>query len=127
MTPVTWLRISYWSGAIADALIGFLMLVPSRMGETEFRYSMGLAATIAFGWTVLLIWADRKPLERKGILLITIFPVIVGLMTSGIWSVAKGLLTLTHIIPSLILGTGLIALMLFSYVNASRATGRDSQ
>ncbi len=118
MSPVTWLRTSYWAGALADAVTGILILIPSRMGETEFRYPMGLAAALMFGWTVLLIWADRRPVERKGILLITVFPVIVGLMLSGIWAVAIGLLPLARAIPSAIVGGGLIVLMLYSYVTA---------
>jgi FtsH-binding integral membrane protein len=124
MTPVTWLRTSYWAGAVADAVIGILMLIPSRMGETEFRYPMGLAAALMFGWTVLLVWADRKPTERKAILLITVFPVITGLLLSGIYAVATGLLPSTKIIPGLVVGVILIILMLYSYVNA-RDLGRE--
>ena len=118
MTPVTWLRTSYWAGAVADGVIGILILIPSRMGETEFRYPMGLAAALMFGWTALLVWADRKPTERKAILLITVFPVITGLLLSGIYAVATGLLPSTKIIPGLVIGVILIILMLYSYVNA---------
>ena len=123
MTPVTWLRTSYWAGAVADAVIGILILIPGRMGETEFRYPMGLAAALMFGWTILLVWADRKPTERKAILLITVFPVITGLLLSGIYAVATGLLPSNKIIPGLAVGVILIILMLYSYVNA-RGLGR---
>ena len=99
MTPVTWLRASYWAGAVADAVIGILILIPSRMGETEFRYPMGLAAAL-------------------------MFPVITGLLLSGIYAVATGLLSSTRIIPSLAVGVILIVLMLYSYVNA-RGMGRE--
>jgi hypothetical protein len=118
MTPVTWLRTSYWAGAVADAVIGIVMLIPGRMGETEFEYPMGLAAALMFGWTVLLIWADRKPMERKAILLITVFPVITGLLLSGIYAVATGLLPASKILPHSVVGVILIILMLYSYVNA---------
>ncbi len=124
MSETTWLRASYWAGAIADAAVGVLILIPSRMGETEFRYPMGLAAALMFGWTVLLIWADRKPVERKGILLITVFPVLSGLVLSGIWSVTAGLLPATKIIPSSLVCVVLAVLMLYSYVNA-RGLDRD--
>ena len=120
MTPVTWLRVSYWAGAIADALIAMLVLIPGRMGEAEFRYPMGLASTMIVGWTVLLIWADRKPAARKGVLLITVFPVITGLLLSGIYSVAVGLLPATQIIPGSAVGVILIVLMLYSYWKARR-------
>jgi len=124
MTQVAWLRTSYWAGAVADGVIGMLMLLPSRMGETEFRYPMGLAATLAFGWTVLLVWADRRPVERKGILLITVFPVITGLVLAGVYSVVSGLLPASQIIPSSSLGVILTVLMLYSYWNA-RDLDRD--
>ena len=118
---VRWLRVSFIAGAIADAVVGVLILIPSRMGETEFRYPMGLAASLMFGWTFLLLWGCQKPVERKGILLLTIFPVITGLMASGAYQVATGAFTLTRVLPMMILGTGLIALMAFSYLNASRS------
>lgn len=120
MNRVTWLRASYWAGAIADVLIGVLTLIPSRMGETEFRYPMGLAAAVMFCWAGLLIWADRKPLERKGVLLPTV-AVIVGLMASGVYAVASDIFSLRRIIPTSILGVALIALFSFSYLNAGDA------
>ena len=36
-----------------------------------------------FGWTFLLIWADRDPVNRKGILLLTIFVISGMFLTSG--------------------------------------------
>ncbi len=91
MTRVAWLRTSYWSGAVADVAIGVLTLLPSRMGLPGFRYPMGLAASLMVAWAVLLLWADRKPVERRGVLPITVF-VIVGLMLSGFYSVAVDLI-----------------------------------
>ena len=112
------LRVSYWAGAAADAIIGVRMLMPEMMGEAGFRYAMGTSASIVFGWTVLLIWADRKPVQRKGVLLITIFPVIVGLMTAALWPVFDGVFPLSRMIPMWILGGTLICLMGFSYYHA---------
>lgn len=117
MNAVTWLRISYWSGAIADVLIGVLTLIPARMGETEFRYPMGLAASVMFCWAGLLIWADRKPVARKGVLLPTI-AVIVGLMASGIYAVLSGIFPMQRILATSLLGIVLIALFVFSYLKA---------
>jgi len=115
---IKWLRISYWAGAIADLLMVILFLIPERMGESEFRYPMGLAAALMMGWTFLLIWGDRKPLERKGILLLTIFPVISGLIIANLYAVGLGLFSISKTIPSGILGASLIVLMGFSYFNA---------
>jgi len=118
MSQIAWLRTSYWMGAIADAVTGALILIPSRMGETDFRYPMGLAAALMFGWTVLLLWADRNPVERKGILLITVFPVIAGLFLAGVYAYGVGLLPGWRVMVGSIVCVGLAVLMLYSYLNA---------
>ena len=118
MNKTIWLRVSYWVGAIADVSIGVLTLMPSRMGETEFRYPMGLAASVMICWAGLLIWADRKPVERKGVLVPTV-AVIVGLMAAGVYAVATGIFPAQRIMPTTIAGCILIALFSFSYLNAS--------
>jgi len=115
---ISLLKASFLAGAVADAGIGVLMLIPSRMGQTEITYPMGLGASLMFGWSLLLIWAYRKPVERKGILIITIFPVITGLMASGLYAVAAGIFPIARIVPTSILGVGLIALMAYSYLGA---------
>jgi len=122
MSQVAWLRTSYWAGAIADILIGILTLVPSRMGVPTFRYPMGLAASLMFAWALLLVWADRAPVARRGVLPITVL-VIIGLILSGLYSVATDLFPVSRIVPSTVLGAVLIALMLFSYFNAGGDAG----
>ena len=119
MNPVTWLRVSYWAGAAVDVLIGILTLMPGRMGETEFRYPMGLAAAVMFCWAGLLVWADRSPVERRGVLIPTV-AVVAGLMASGVYAVASGIFPLQRIIPTTVLGVVLIALFGFSYFNAGK-------
>ena len=120
MSQLTWLRTSYWAGAIADVLVGALTLVPSRMGLPGFRYPMGMAASLMFAWAVLLLWADRAPVARRGVLPITVV-VIIGLLLSGVYSVVTGLFPVSKIVPSTVLGVVLIVLMLFSYLNAGSA------
>jgi len=117
-SAVRWLRVSFIAGAVADALAGILMLIPSRMGETDFRYAMGMGAALMFGWTALLLWGYRKPMERKGILLLTIFPVIAGLFVTGIWAVSSGFFPVTKIIPTSLLQIALICLFGYSYLKA---------
>ena len=80
---VRWLRASYWAGAALDALAALSMLVPSLFAATnglpdfhpglDYRYAMGMGDSLMLGWTALLLWADRKPLERKGVLLLPCF------------------------------------------------------
>jgi hypothetical protein len=59
------LRLSYWIAAIADFIIAILLWIPERMGVLEKAYPMGLASVIAFSWGVMLLIADRSPIERK--------------------------------------------------------------
>ncbi len=113
-----WLRVSYWSGAIADGIIAMRTMIPETMGEAEFRYAMGIATTLIIGWTCLLIWADRKPVERKGVLLLTIFPVISGLLMTATYAVATGIFPYERMVLLWIAGMGLVVLMSFSYFNA---------
>ena len=118
---VVWLRISYWVGAIADFVLAILVLIPERMGVLAYCHPMGLMSAVAFSWGCMLIWADRKPLERKWILLPTI---LAGstLLLAGIYSSYAGVITLRSIIPNLILYPAMITLWSFSYYNA-----RDKQ
>lgn len=129
---VFWLRLSYWVGAIADGLTVIPMLFPS-VGQAmfggyhfvptpEYLYAMRLGAALMLGWTFLLLWADRKPLERKGILLLTLFPVLSGIIMAGILLVASGVITFDKMVPLWILQTVIFVLFAFSYLNARRLT-----
>ena len=115
---IIWIRISCWVGAIADGLATLRMLFPKVAYGVEYRYAMGLGASLMLGWTFLLVWADRKPLERKGVLLLTIFPVITGILLAEIYAVAKRLITFEKMLPTGIFLVTLIALFSFSCFNA---------
>ncbi len=123
---VLWLRISYWVGVVVDGIAAILMLFPKLFisftgiglsSDLGFDFGLRYGAPLMLGWTVLLSWADRKPLERKGVLLITL-PVIVGLAILEIAAIPTGVITLGRLVPTLILQTALIGLFTFSYVNA---------
>ena len=115
---IIWLRISYWVGAIADGFATFRMLNPKIAYAVEYRYALGLGASLMLGWTFLLIWADRKPLERKGVLLLTAFPVVTGILLAEIYAVATNLISLGKMLPTGTFLVALIALFSFSYFNA---------
>jgi hypothetical protein len=112
------LRISYWVGAIADGFASYRMLFPKYSYDVEYRYALGLGASLMLGWTFLLIWADRNPVERKGILLLTAFPVVTGLLAAEIYAVQSGILSFEQMMPTGLFLVGLIALFCFSYYYA---------
>ena len=125
---IRWLRISYWVGAVTDGLAALQMLFPPLfafgMGlpafdpGSDYRYAMGMGASLMLGWTALLLWADRKPLERKGVLLLSVFPVIAGLAANEAYAVAAGFLPLAAVLPIWALQAALAALFLVSYWRA---------
>ena len=127
---VRWLRVSYWAGAILDMLAALTMLFPALFALTnglqdfrpgiEYRFAMGMGASLMLGWTALLIWADRKPLERKGVLLITLVPVVLGLVINETLAVRAGFLSVAATAPVWVVQALLSILFLFSYRNAGK-------
>lgn len=127
--PTMWLRISYWTGAIADGIVAAAMFAQAILAqssplsdyvpETPYRYAVGLAGSLMLGWTILLLWADRKPVERRGVLLITDV-VILGLMASGLFAVSADFMSLTSVVPMIVFQMLLIVLFTSSYIASRR-------
>lgn len=123
------LRISYWFGAIFDGILVIPMLFPRIGGAmfgiegfepgNEYRYAMMIGASLMLGWTILLIWADRKPIERKGILALTI-PIIMGMISANIYAVSVGLVEVERMIPLWIMQTVVLILFCYSYFATPR-------
>ena len=111
-----WLRISYWAGVIGDFAIAILALSPKAMEVPSYFYPMGLLSAIAFSWGCMLIWADRKPLERRWVLMPTI---LVGsmLLLASIYSMIAGAITVESKSYTLVLYPTVIVLWSFSYFN----------
>ena len=126
---IFWLRVSYWLGAILDLLAGLTMLFPALFAinnqlssfypAPNYRYAMGMGAPLMLAWTLLLLWADRKPLERMGILPITLL-VILGEVANEIVAARTGYITATALIPTWIIQAILSVLFIFSYLNARK-------
>ena len=115
--PILLLRLSYWAAAIADFVVAILILMPGRMGVTEITYPMGLASVIVFSWVVMLIMADRKPMERKWILIPTILVVTLITIVRTRFSLEG---TIEFNLALLLLAVALIILMTYSYYCASK-------
>jgi hypothetical protein len=127
---IRWLRRCYWAGAILDALAAVSMLSPRLFAATnalgefrpgpDYRYAMGMGASLMLGWTVLLVWADRRPLERRGVLGITLVPVVAGLVLNELDAVRGGFLPLATTLPIWLVQGCLTVLFLASYARAGR-------
>jgi len=118
------LRISCWVGVIADGFATLRMVFPRIDSSSEYRYALGLGASLMFGWTLILIWADRKPMERKGVLLLTAFPVCTGLLLAEIYATISGVITFNKMLPTAIFLIVLIILFSFSFFYARSADNK---
>ena len=126
---VFWLRVSYWVGAVIDFIAAIAMLFPKftqiflgfePIPDPAYRFAIGMGAALMLGWTILLLWADQDPLARKGVLLITVFPVVLGIVGTEIYAVASGFIPLGKMVPTWALQIMLISLFSASYLNAVR-------
>lgn len=126
---ILWLRITFWWGIIADAFEVVRMTFPRLFlattgstlpPDTGFRFGLLYGAPVMLGWTLLLFWADRKPLERKGVLLCLI-PVVIAYIFVGVVGIRIGAVALAATAPTFALQVALVALCLFSYLSARTA------
>jgi len=126
----TMLRLSFWAGAIADAFFALALAYPKLWGmalgitafapDLQHRLDMSIGASLMLSWTVLLLWADRKPMERKGVLLLTVFPALACLSITAVAAVISKAIPFLNMLPVFIMQTVLTCLFLSSYILASR-------
>jgi drug/metabolite transporter (DMT)-like permease len=108
------LRLSYWVAAIADFIIAVLVLIPQRMGVTDFVYPMGLMSAVAFSWGIMLVLADRKPLERRWVLAPTIL--VVFLLGSAVaYAGISGLIPAEQIMASTAAVVAVLGLLIYTW------------
>lgn len=100
---------------MADFAIAISVLIPERVGLTQFVYPMGLMSAVAISWGILLLIADRKPVERRWILIPTI--IVVTLLSSvRMYAVVTEMIEFS--ITYLILGVSILSLLIYSYANS---------
>lgn len=78
-----------WVGVAADALWAAALVClrfyeiltgrPDLHPDLFSRLTMGIGASLMAGWTLLLVWTARNPIERRVVMLLTALPVLAGL------------------------------------------------
>jgi len=129
------MRAGYWIFALFELMAFVPMLSPALfarvMGIRDFHpgadytYAMGIAATFTLGWIALVIWADRKPVERRAVMLLTAAPVLAGNLACGVYAAASGLVAPAMIVPASIVQVGLIVLFVMGYRLAGQRPARS--
>jgi hypothetical protein len=115
------IKMAYWLGIGADALWAVGLLLPQVFGlltgnpdfnpDLQTRLIMGMGGSLMTGWTLLLIWAVRNPIERRVVILLTAFPVVFGMFiitlirilggdASSVWILVKTIILMISMITS---------------------------
>ena len=118
------IKAAYWLGIAADTFWAVILLFPKLYGlllgindydpDLQIRLIMGIGGILMTGWTCLLIWAVRKPIERRVVILITAFPVVFGMFclaligyvngnTNNLWILVKTAILFISMVASYIL------------------------
>ena len=121
-----WLRIAFLAGALTDALALLLMLVPALAAllwgfedvSGAYRFAMGYGASLMLGWTVLLLWAYQRPIERRFVAALTVL-VIYELVATEVIAVLSGRLALWRMLPTWALQSMLLALFAGGFHHAT--------
>jgi hypothetical protein len=132
-TTITRLRTICWIGAVADLIFAVAMVVPPLWGwlfgienyapTLQHRLDMGVGASLMLGWTCLLLWAGQDPVGRRGVMALTIFPVLIGLGVTAVLSLYTGANTISNL--TWVFGMKVVLFSIFGYgfVTARRLAG----
>jgi len=125
---ITLLRIGYWIGIVLDGLafvqmafpqIGLKMLKAKVEAGNEYVFAINLAAGLMLAWTLLLFWADRKPLERKIIILLTMIIIVWNICTL-IFGIRVNLVPMETILPQIVMASLLLIYYAFCIIISFR-------
>ena len=121
---------SYWIGIIADAVAALLLLSPTAADISlrpqpfaigpVYLYVSRVAGALMLGWTVLLFWAQLRPIERADILLITLFPVVSILTVAAVLVAQSNQISVSSLMPMFVLYAVAYCTFIPSYVWAKR-------
>jgi len=127
------IRMPYWLGIGADALWAVALLFPplffTLTGTPDFnpdlqvKLIMGVGGSLMTGWTLLLIWALRRPIERRVVILLTAFPVASGMFVVAFVGFAAGSAANAWIMAKALV---LVVTMVTSYVLADRIAAQTN-
>jgi hypothetical protein len=124
-------RIACLIGGVVDGIMLIPMLSPRVGGAMfgiegfapgpEYRYAMGVAASLMLGWTLLLLWsAGQPPRQQAGVLLLTAI-VVLALMLAGGYAVQSGMVRLGRMVPTWLMQGSLEIVFLAAFLQSRPA------
>ena len=129
---VLFIKICFFVGAVADLLATMPLLFPdvarlmfglegASVGN-DYLYASRIGASLMAGWTLLLLWGSFRPVERKEVLLLTLFPVLIGLLVSSVLVVGSGFVRIQYMVPLWIFYALIIPSYIAAYLLARKMT-----
>ena len=121
------LRLAFLLGAAADAA-AIVPMVSNQSANAlwgfaafpdPYGFAMAMGAALMAGWTLLLIWAFFRPLERRMVAPMTVL-VVVGFVVAEIIAIRNGVLPFGKAVLSLILQALIIVLYSFAFTLSGR-------
>lgn len=126
---------SYWIGIIADGVATVLLFSPTVADfalqpqpfevSALYLYVTRVAGALMLGWTILLFWAQLKPIERADILLITMLPVVTILAFAAVLVAKSNQISTSKLMPMFILYFVVYCTFIPSYIWAKRQQRRS--
>ncbi|MDR3686562.1 MAG: hypothetical protein P4L93_06380 [Coriobacteriia bacterium] len=129
LDKLDFVRLTYWLGAIVDALAAVQLLLPTGttlLGFPGLRAPGAagqpaiIAAVLMLGFSAILVWAHLRTRERRGVLAITL-AVILALAANNIALGTTGTLPWAQLVPPLVIQAVLATLFASSLVAARAA------
>ena len=132
MSSVKWVTLMFWTAIVVDAVAALALASPGGsivrqlaypgVDPSQVAYADGTrsAFPLMLGWTLLLVWGVRRPVERRMLLLLTL-PVVVGFVAVELVDVYLGHAILSGTLPTLVLQAALVAGLITAYRAADQA------
>ncbi len=133
---IRFLKATCYLGVLADLLASLPLIFPdiakSMFGLEQFSvtetyiYVSWIGASLMLGWTALLFWASLNPVERKGVFLLTLCPVLVGLLLASVLFAVSGSVQIRYVIPLWVFYAVIIPLYISAYIIATKLSVKQS-
>jgi hypothetical protein len=127
---VHFIKVCFYIGVVADLLATVPLVFPEAarlmfgLGQVsvgdDYLYASRIGASLMAGWTLLLLWGSFRPIERKEVLLLTLVPVLIGLLVSSILVVSSGFVKAQYMVPLWIFYAIIIPLYIRAYLLARK-------
>lgn len=80
----------------------------------SYAFAMRLGAGLMAGWTSLLVWASRRPSERRFVAPLTM-QVVLGLMAAEVAAAKAGAADLKKLVPSFVMQVTILCVLGYGY------------